>query len=90
MIATELRCPECEDGEVTLGPACPHPSCNCAGREHGYEVGACEACGGDGRMRCVLCEEEPAVMLTADNEPACQTCGLEAEGQINIFGEAAA
>lgn len=87
-----IRCDACDGKGGEEYDYCPVPNCSgpespegCAHAQIGWEP--CEVCKGSGSgvAPCAICTEEPAVMITVDGEPACLTCGLEAEGQVNMF-----
>lgn len=90
-----LKCSACDGAggkeiEWCPVPGCPGPNNRGEGCSHA-QVGfdKCPECDGTGLVRCSVCDSM-AVMIATDGSPACQTCGLEAAGQLNLLGEAAA
>lgn len=84
-----IACPECEGQGGREYDFCPVNGCpgprspeGCTHAQTGWEK--CAECAGTGHTRCSLCDCNTAVMMTPEGVAACQTCGLEAEGQLRL------
>lgn len=87
-----IVCPACAGERGKEIEWCPVPGCTpspegCSHAQTGWE--ACPDCEGTGVMHCAVCDST-AVMIAVGGSPACQTCGLEQEGQLNLLGQVAA
>lgn len=85
-----IVCSECAGSKGREYEWCPVQNCRgsrspegCTHAQVGWEP--CEACKGTGVETCSICDLEVAVMVARDGTVACQTCGLEQDGQLRLL-----